>query len=110
MSLVLCRSSVALAVWWADLEDITHPLPRYKNNVEACHQIATTLAFHELTSLDELNDDILDSYVAWRLGRQFLTGESIWIGSPQIGGYVLPKSAENKWSLQTKVQEFIDRQ
>ncbi len=101
--------AVALAVWWADLQNVTHPMPRYKNNTEACRQIAMTLGFHGLTQLDQLDDDILDSYVAWRLGRQFLTGESIWIGNPHIGGYVLPKIAEDKWSLQTKVQKSIDK-
>ncbi len=102
--------AVALAVWWAEREDVPFPMPRYKNDVEACRQIATTLGFHELARLDLLDDDVLDSFVACRLGRQFLTGESVWIGDPLIGGYLLPKNAEHKWSLQSKVQESMDQQ
>jgi len=53
---------------------------------------------------------VLDSFVACRLGQQFLAGESIWVGDPLTGGYVLPKNAEQKWSLHTKIQESMDQQ
>ena len=69
--------------------------------------IAETLGFDELVKLKELDDDILDTYVAHRLAIQFMSGESRWIGGVPHGGFILPKSAEDKWKLQMKFQEHI---
>jgi hypothetical protein len=107
--LLEAHPAVALAIWWLEGEGRSIPLPAYKKNKSACHLIAETLQFRELTSCDSLNDDILDAYVAYRLGRMFITRESIWIGDSQSGGFVLPTSAEAKWQLRSKVRQITSK-
>jgi pimeloyl-ACP methyl ester carboxylesterase len=107
--LLEAHPAVALAIWWLEGGPRSIPLPVYKKNRSACHLIAETLGFNELLSFHALNDDILDAYVAHRLGILFMTGQSIWIGEPRSGGFVLPVSAETKWQLGSKVKQMSSK-
>ncbi len=101
--------AVALALWWAELPSNSGPMPVYKGKPEKCQQIAKELGFDLLVGRDWLDDDVLDAFVACRVGQQFLTGESMWIGDPRRGGYILPSVAATKWSLQTEFSKSIER-
>ncbi len=38
----------------------------------------------------------IDARAAWRLADEFEKGEAPWVGSAEVGGYVLPKIAEHR--------------
>lgn len=38
-----------------------------------------------------MNDDDLDAFVAYRLGKMFLHDEAVCLGDPRNGGYVMPR-------------------
>lgn len=78
--------AVAIGAWWLDAASST-PLPRYKGKPQECACIAKTLG---LPSGCERDDDVLDAFVAYRLGEMFLKGDACWVGDPETGGYVMP--------------------
>ena len=47
----------------------------------------------ELPPVADEDDDMVDAYVAWRMGKDFLRGKAIWAGSPEKGGFVVPEDA-----------------
>jgi hypothetical protein len=79
--------AVAIGAWWLDAASST-PLPRYKGKSKECACIAEKL---RLPSGCEDNDDVLDAFVAYRLGELFLEGDACWVGDPATGGYVMPR-------------------
>lgn len=79
--------AVALGAWWIEAK-CSEPMPRYKQDPVACARIASVLDFPSGASA---SDDTLDAYVAHRLGELFLVGDALWVGSPRIGGYVMPR-------------------
>lgn len=81
--------AVALGLLWLDKE-VPEQMPRYKQSPEACRRICSALGFPPEAGAD---DDALDAFVGHRLAEQFLTGEAEWFGSPEQGGYVLPRTA-----------------
>lgn len=90
--------AVALGCWWID-RGIDEMMPRYKGSIRvarkrvALSRIVDRLGFPEEAGR---NDDVLDAYVAWLLGREFLAGNARLVGSIEHGGYILPcgKSAD----------------
>ncbi len=88
--LVEVHPAVALAVWWT-ARRISEPLKRYKNNKNETAQIAKKLGFPAAAGLD---DDHLDAYMAFRLGKMLVQEEARWVGSSIFGGYVLPVCPE----------------
>lgn len=81
--------AVALAMWWIDL-GLTEPFPRYKGfkgNADVCASIASTLGFPKAAGID---DDVLDAYVGWRLGVDFVQGKAVLLGTAQAGNYLVP--------------------
>jgi len=89
--LVEVHPAIALAVWWIE-KQIRLPLKRYKNNKIATAMIANALGFPYEAGTD---DDHLDAYIAFILGKMLLRGEARWIGSAKSGGYVLPDCPES---------------
>lgn len=107
--LVEAHPAVALAIWWLESSSRPRPLPVYKKDRSACRFIVEQLGFHILAHRSDLNDDMLDAFVAYRLGVMFTTGEAVWIGDPQSGGFILPVSAETKWKLGSKVRQAVSK-
>ncbi len=88
--------SMALAEWWVHCR-IDSVLPRYKGSRSAAQFIVSQLSACLAASgarppptEEFLDDDHLDAWVAWRIGRDFLDGRAWWHGTPAEGGYVLP--------------------
>ncbi len=55
------------------------------------------------------DDNKLDAWVAWKMGVDFLQGKAEWVGSPNIGGFVLPKVSEknkDEFDLKAKMDAF----
>jgi len=100
--------AVTLAIWWLE-RNIDFPLPRYKKNGLACKAISEALSDLEIPMEAAQSDDALDSWVAWRMGKDFLTGEAVWIGCPSIGGLVLPASAISLWQLNDEVAQMAEK-
>lgn len=105
--LIESHPAVAMAIWWIEGQK-NGAFPIYKKRPEVCRRIAETLEFQELAERDRVDDDTLDAYVAHRLAKQFMAGESRWIGDHINGGFILPNSAETKWSLNKAVQRTIE--
>jgi predicted nuclease with RNAse H fold len=80
--------AVALGLLWLDRE-VPQQLPCYKQRPEACRQICSALDFPAEAAVD---DDALDAFIGHKLAEQFIIGEAEWFGSPEQGGYVLPKT------------------
>jgi hypothetical protein len=80
--------AVALGLLWLD-RGVPEPMPRYKQNPEACRYICSVLSFPAQAAAD---DDTLDAFVGNYLAEQFILGRADWFGSPEQGGYVLPKT------------------
>jgi len=59
------------------------PLERYKSNRGAAAIIAKALGFPDEAGTD---DDHLDAYVAFILGKMLLRSEARWVGSAKTGG------------------------
>lgn len=78
--------AVAIGAWWL-ASGCTDAMPKYKRNPVACARIAAVLGFPPESGL---NDDNLDSFVAYRLGELFILGQACWIGNADSGGYVMP--------------------
>lgn len=82
--------AVAIAAFWID-KKINTPLPVYKGKSSGeaaeCSRIAGELGFPPEAGK---NDDYLDAFVAYRLGRMFLERRARWLGNPDEGGYVMP--------------------
>ncbi|MGC4003576.1 MAG: hypothetical protein QM811_10765 [Pirellulales bacterium] len=107
--LVETHPAVAMAILWLEGNNYSISLPAYKKNIMSCRIIAETLGFDELLACNSLNDDILDSYVAYRMGEMFIAGEGVWIGDSYSGGFVLPNCAEAKWHLGSKVNQITSK-
>lgn len=104
--LIESHPAVAMAIWWIQ-RSTNGPFPVYKGRPDACKRIAEHLEFKQLAELDRVDDDTLDAYVAHRLAKQFMSGESQWIGDHVNGGFVLPSSADEKWRLNEKVTRLL---
>ena len=104
--LIEAHPAVAMAVWWI-MGKRKGAFPIYKQRPDVCKRIAEELGFEALRTLDRVDDDILDAYVAHRLAKQFISGESRWIGDSEIGGFILPSHADYLWSLNEKIQRLI---
>ena len=78
--------AVAIGAWWL-ASACPEPLPRYKGDPAACASIAARLGFPSHCGSD---DDVLDAFVAHRLGELFVQGQASWVGNPCTGGYVMP--------------------
>lgn len=103
--LVEVHPAVALAVWWID-KQIGSPLERYKNNKREAAMIAEALGFSDEAGTD---DDHLDAYVGFILGKMLLRSKARWVGSVKSGGYVLPDCSDSReiealYSLKAQVQ------
>lgn len=103
-----CHPAIAMAIWWLEKKR-SIAFPVYKNNKTACRIIAEELEFSDLCNLKELDDDYLDAYVAYQIGKQFMAGNCTWVGDSNAGGFVLPNSAESNWNLRTKVEKLITK-
>jgi predicted nuclease with RNAse H fold len=103
LNVVEVHPAVTLALWWMD-KKLAKPMPRYKGSPEACAAIARALDLPTEASRD---DDILDAYVAYRMAVDFVNGSAIWVGTPVVGGYVLPLTADRQWGLQERVQRAL---
>lgn len=88
--LVEVHPAVALAIWWID-KKIESTFERYKNKKGEVATIAQALGFPNEAGED---DDHLDAYVAFLLGKKLLRSEARWVGSAKSGGYVLPDCPE----------------
>ena len=98
--------AVAMAVWWIQRTN-SAPFPIYKKRPDACKRIAENLGFQELVELKRIDDDTLDAYVAHRLAKQFLSGDSRWVGDHINGGFILPNSADENWGLNNKIASLL---
>ena len=106
--LIEVHPAVAIAVWWC-LFDVPGKMPKYKSiprkdggreaQRRALAAIADALAPLDPPEAVRDSDDRLDAWVAWRLGRDFLTGEAELVGSVAAGGYVLPTGAADALGL-----------
>lgn len=92
--------AVAIGAWWLS-SGCAEPLPRYKGSEAGCKKIASTLEFPDACAT---NDDFLDSFVAYRLGELLVSGEACWVGSPTVGGYIMPRC-----SATAELQERFSR-
>lgn len=106
--IVECHPAVAMAIWWLESSRTPKAFPKYKKTRSACQTIAENLGFNELLELDKLNDDILDAYVAYKLGVDLVARKAMMVGNSQHGVFVLPNSAEEKWKLQTEFEKEIE--
>jgi hypothetical protein len=80
--------AVALGAWWLERK-IKNPLQRYKGNKKICKGIAQQLGFPCLDNV-AFDDDMLDAYVAYKLGKMYLCGSAKWQGDAFKGGYIMP--------------------
>lgn len=78
--------AVALGFWWLDAS-IPEPFPRYKRRKRVCRRIADMLSFPQDVDWD---DNILDAYVAWKLGTDLIRGEAVIVGTAREGYFLLP--------------------
>lgn len=90
LMVVEVHPAVALGLLWL-ANEVAEPMPRYKKKPEQCQKICAALNFPAEAATD---DDTLDAFIAERLARQFLSGDAEWFGSPELGGYVVPKTEE----------------
>lgn len=109
--------AVTLGLWWM-AENPGKPMLRYKpggglpgsdvrRNLEALAPLAS-----RRTGLPDRffeTDDLLDASVAWTMARQFVSGDAIWVGAPDHGGYVLPKEEAEGHQLQRLVDGVVAR-
>jgi len=103
LNVVEVHPAVTLAIWWLEA-NLGRPMPRYKQDEAACSRIAGALG---LPLPEGELDDALDALVSQRMGTDFMAGRAIWVGSPLMGGYVLPRSALDRWQLGERVQQAL---
>ncbi|MCA9534521.1 MAG: DUF429 domain-containing protein [Myxococcales bacterium] len=90
--------AVTLARWWV-AQPRTQPLPKYKGLRKDAAAAAIRAIRTELTNevvipeAAAISDDRLDAWIAWKMAMDFSTGDAVWTGSPQAGGYVVPPLA-----------------
>ncbi len=95
--------AVTLGLWWLE-KGLRDRMPRYKGAPEICRIIADRMGAPKEAAQ---TDDHLDAWVACRMAEDFLAGNARWIGNPEIGGYVLPTSAQERWGLHDAVLEKV---
>ena len=94
--------AVALAALWMEVEQGL-PFPKYKNlpvSARAASRIAERLDFPPEAGR---NDDTLDAYVSWRLGKLYLKNAAQRVGDLASGCYLLPQGP-----AATSIQERFD--
>ena len=85
--------AVTLAVWWLSQEGVS-TMRRDKGGSDEAAAARKDIAgaIGNVPQAALASDDALDAWAAWRMGRDFLTGQAEWVGDPVRGGYVLPCS------------------
>lgn len=113
--------AVTLGIWWLE-RHISEPMPAYKGRKQKSLMICDKLkdlipdnvkkeisgTIIKKSESKPSWDDILDAFVAYRMADDFMKGDAIWVGNPVDGGFVLPKIAESKYHLGTKVNTLIN--
>lgn len=113
--------AVTLGLWWLE-RNISGPMPAYKGrkkkSLMICDKLKDLVPDCVKKKIEETIikkseskpswDDILDAFVAYRMAEDFMKGDAIWVGNPVNGGFVLPKIAQSKYHLGTKVKTLIN--
>ena len=78
--------AVSMGCMWLDA-GVNEPFPVYKKSKDARRKIVRALSIPEVCIE---SDDVLDSYVAFKMASMFLVQEAGFVCSPEEGSYALP--------------------